>query len=129
MPIPSAFGRDRPKADISATFDIDAIADAKTWLQQHDLQLDGQLNECILRRVLTREGRSRGYINGQSVPQGQLRELGELLIDIHSQHAHQSLLKKDTHLRLLDDFAGLQEQVAECRNHFQQWAAATTDIA
>ncbi len=95
------------KADILATFDISDIAEARDWLSNRDLQQDD--NQVILRRVITAEGRSRGYINGTPCPQQDLRALGEMLIDIHSQHEHQSLLKTDTHRRLLDEFAGAGE--------------------
>lgn len=97
-------GADR--ADISASFSIEKGNAALRWLQDHDFPLDG--SECILRRVLTRDGRSRAYINGQSTSLGELKTLGELLIDIHSQHEHQSLLKTATHQLLLDAFGGLQ---------------------
>ncbi|SDS89723.1 DNA repair protein RecN (Recombination protein N) [Halopseudomonas sabulinigri] len=95
------------KADILATFDVSDIAEARDWLSARDLQQDD--NQVILRRVITAEGRSRGYINGSPCPQQDLRALGEMLIDIHSQHEHQSLLKTDTHRRLLDEFAGASE--------------------
>lgn len=108
----------RERADICATFDISSITRARQWLDEHDLDSD---TECLLRRVVTREGRSRGYINGQPAPLGQLKELGEMLIDIHSQHAHQSLLKKDTHRRLIDDYANHQELATDTRRHYKQW--------
>ncbi len=108
----------RERAEICATFDISSIPRARQWLDEHDLDSDA---ECLLRRVVTREGRSRGYINGQPAPLGQLKELGEMLIDIHSQHAHQSLLKKDTHRRLIDDFANHQGLAAETRRLYKQW--------
>ncbi|MEH6558529.1 MAG: DNA repair protein RecN [Oceanicoccus sp.] len=92
------------RADIHATFDISDISDAKEWLEKKEL-LDG--NDCLLRRVITREGRSRAYINGHPATLQDLKSLGEMLIDIHSQHAHQSLLKKDQQRRLVDNFAGL----------------------
>ena len=88
------------KADILATFDISDIPEARQWLDERDLTQDD--DHVILRRVITAEGRSRGYINGSPCPQQDLRALGEMLIDIHSQHEHQSLLKTDTHRRLLD---------------------------
>ena len=69
------------KADILASFDISQIAEARQWLSERDLEQDGP---CILRRVITREGRSRAYINGSPCPQADLKALGELLIDIHS---------------------------------------------
>ncbi|NIB44609.1 DNA repair protein RecN [Pseudomaricurvus alkylphenolicus] len=111
----------RARADICATFDVSAIKHAQHWLAEHDLSTD---DECLLRRVVTKEGRSRGYINGQPVPLTQLRQLGEMLIDIHSQHAHQSLLHKDTHRRLLDDFGGHQKLARQCRQEFKDWQAA-----
>ncbi|MFN3579795.1 MAG: DNA repair protein RecN [Pseudomonas sp.] len=92
------------KADILATFDISQIAEARSWLEERDLASADQ--QVILRRVITAEGRSRGYINGSPSPQQDLKALGEMLIDIHSQHEHQSLLKPDTHRRLLDDYVG-----------------------
>ena len=95
------------KADILATFDISDIPEAAQWLNQRDLSSDE--SQVILRRVVTAEGRSRAYINGSPCPQQDLRALGEMLIDIHSQHEHQSLLKADTHRRLLDDYAGASD--------------------
>lgn len=95
------------KADILATFDISQIPEAQAWLNQRDLNSTDQ--QVILRRVITAEGRSRGYINGSPCPQQDLKALGEMLIDIHSQHEHQSLLKPDTHRRLLDDYTGSTE--------------------
>ncbi|WP_339649535.1 DNA repair protein RecN [Halopseudomonas pelagia] len=92
------------KADILATFDISQIPEAQAWLDERDLNSADQ--QVILRRVITAEGRSRGYINGSPCPQQDLKALGEMLIDIHSQHEHQSLLKPDTHRRLLDDYTG-----------------------
>lgn len=101
------------KADILASFDLTHIPEAKEWLNEHDLAND---EICLLRRVINKDGRSRGYINGTPCPLGHLKLLGELLIDIHSQHEHQSLLKLETHRQLLDDYAGshlLAEQVKQ----------------
>lgn len=106
-----------PRLDVAASFDVSSIAPAQKWLQSHDFDS----SDCILRRVVTSEGRSRGYINGQAATLSQLRELGEMLIDIHSQHEHQSLLKKDTHRKLLDDFAALQPLAQSVKQHFRDW--------
>jgi DNA repair protein RecN (Recombination protein N) len=100
------------RADIHATFDIGASVDARHSLASRDLAAEG---DCLLRRVVTAEGRSRGYINGQPVPLQDLKALGELLIDIHSQHAHQSLLKKPQQRRLLDAFASAEELAERVR--------------
>lgn len=105
------------RLDVAASFDVSNIAPAQKWLQTHDFDP----SDCILRRVVTSEGRSRGYINGQAATLSQLRELGEMLIDIHSQHEHQSLLKKDTHRKLLDDFAALQPLAQSVKQHFRDW--------
>ncbi len=110
------------KADILASFDLDDIPDARAWLAERDLSHNqNQDGSCILRRVITAEGRSRGYINGTPCPQGDLKALGELLIDIHSQHEHQSLLKTDTHRRLLDEYSGNQELARQVQLAAQRW--------
>lgn len=106
------------RADIHATFDISAHQEARDWLEAQELDAD---REVILRRTIGADGRSRAYINGQPVTLLQLRTLGEQLIDIHSQHEHQSLLKKDTHRRLLDEYAHAETQTAEVRIHFKTW--------
>ncbi|MGI1678950.1 MAG: DNA repair protein RecN [Cellvibrionaceae bacterium] len=106
------------RADINASFDISKLKEPKNWLIEHDLILD---NECILRRVITKEGRSRGYINGQPVTLAQLKTLGEMLIDIHAQHEHQSLLKKDTQRKLVDEYAGHEKLASEVKNAFLDW--------
>ena len=111
-------GQDR--AEVSALFDITQSAAAGTWLTDNDFTLDG--NDCLMRRILTREGRSRGYINGQSATMQQLRELGEMLMDIHSQHEHQSLLRRDSHRQMLDDFAGCTSLADTLRTTHKQWA-------
>ena len=113
------------KADILASFDLDDIAEARHWLAERDLDNDGP---CILRRVITCEGRSRGYINGTPCPLGDLKALGELLIDIHSQHEHQSLLKPDTHRRLLDEYAGSQELARQVQLAAQRWRQTRQEL-
>lgn len=76
------------RADICARFSLADTPSARAWLEQN--QLDDS-NECLLRRVINADGRSRGFINGTAVPLSQLRELGQRLIQIHGQHAHQLL--------------------------------------
>lgn len=113
------------KADILASFDLGDIPEARTWLSERDLDNDGP---CILRRVITSEGRSRGYINGSPCPLGDLKALGELLIDIHSQHEHQSLLKPETHRRLLDEYAGSQELARQVQLAAQRWRQTRQEL-
>lgn len=113
------------KADILATFDLEDIPEAQVWLKERDLDNDGP---CILRRVITAEGRSRAYINGSPCPQGDLKALGELLIDIHSQHEHQSLLKTDTHRRLLDEYAGATDLARQVQLAAQRWRQTRQEL-
>ena len=109
------------RADISASFDTSRIPRAQEWLAAHDLQQADNPQECLLRRLVNNEGKSKSYINGQLATLQQLRALGEILIDIHSQHEHQSLLLKDTHRRLLDEFAGQTELAKQVRLSFREW--------
>ena len=101
-------GTDR--AEIHACFDLTHCPEARKWLENKELSSD---NECILRRVITKEGRSRAYINGTLSPLSDLRAIGELLVDIHGQHESQALLKKDSHRLLLDDFARTRKLATE----------------
>ncbi|GGX55260.1 DNA repair protein RecN [Saccharospirillum salsuginis] len=106
------------RAEVTASFNVARIPDARAWLEERDLD---QGDDCILRRTVSAEGRSRAYINGQPVPLGELKALGEDLIDVHSQHAHQSLLRTDTHLRLLDEYAGHDEALQTVKDAWIRW--------
>lgn len=108
------------RADISARFDIRELTQARSWLEARELPDD----DCLLRRVVTASGRSRAWINGQPATIADLKALGEHLIEIHGQHAHQALLHADTHLRLLDDFAGQREAVTRLGETFRRWREA-----
>jgi DNA repair protein RecN (Recombination protein N) len=99
-----ASGKDR--AEIHSTFDLAGIDSAVSWLGERELIDDD--NIVIMRRVINRDGRSRGFINGVPSRLADMKTLGNLLIDIHSQHEHQSLLKKETHRRLLDEYGNLE---------------------
>jgi DNA repair protein RecN (Recombination protein N) len=112
------------RAEVSAHFALDesegpgktGAAAARRWLKQHDLDADG---ECVLRRVVESERASKAFINGRPVPVQMLRELGEYLIDIHGQHEHQSLLKRDAQREILDDYAKLNEAVADIAERYR----------
>ncbi len=109
------------RAEITAVLDLSKLEQASDWLQQHSLDASG---ECILRRVLSRSGGSKAYINGSPVPARSLQNLGDLLVDIHGQHAHQSLLKRDQQRELLDDYAGHQKIKQQLADAFQIWLAS-----
>jgi DNA repair protein RecN (Recombination protein N) len=113
------------RAEISAAFGLQGNTTASDWLNQQDLDMDG---ECQLRRIISREGRSRGYINGQVAPMQSLRELGELLVDIHGQHEHQSLLRSTVQRELLDSFGGHQDLLTETTATCKAWKTARQDL-
>jgi DNA repair protein RecN (Recombination protein N) len=106
------------RADITASFDISRIPIARQWLEEHELD---DKDDCILRRTISKDGRSKAFINGQPCPLSQLKDLGGLLMDIHSQHQHQSLLQKDTHRKLLDEFSGAEDLAEQTRDAWKAW--------
>lgn len=109
------------KADISAEFVGEFAPALSAWLDEHEFDAgDGSL---MLRRVVDNGGRSKAFINGVTATIAQLRELGDMLVDIHGQHAHQSLLKADAQRQLLDAHAGLQDEVKAVGNAWRQWRA------
>ncbi|WP_260259644.1 DNA repair protein RecN [Vibrio intestinalis] len=113
------------KTEVSAAFALDNNLHATRWLEDNDL-LDG--NDCILRRTITKEGRSRAFINGSPVPLSQLKNLGQLLINIHGQHAHHQLMKSDYQLAMLDQYAGHLNLLKSTRNAYQNWRQADNHL-
>ena len=112
------------KADISADFALTPAA--SIWLEQNEFETDE--GGALLRRVIDNAGRSKSYINGIAATASQLRELGELLVDIHGQHAHQSLLKLDAQRALLDNQVAVRDpgasaQVQEVASAYKAWKA------
>ena len=97
-------------------------SEAKAWLATNELQMDEE--SLLIRRTVDTKGRSRAWVNGVAVTATQLRELGETLIDVHGQHAHQSLLKPAYQLQLLDDHAGTSAECLAVREAFLAWQAA-----
>ncbi|MDX1481730.1 MAG: DNA repair protein RecN [Woeseiaceae bacterium] len=106
------------RAEFSAEFDLTALPEAIAWLEEQSLDLD---SECVLRRVIGADGRSRAYINGNAVPLQNLKAIGEFLADIHGQHFHQSLGRRDVQRDLLDHFGELTELRAEVEAAFVEW--------
>ena len=107
------------RADISAEFA--AGPEVEAWLAANEI--DSENGSLMLRRVIDNAGRSKAYINGIAATATQLRELGDMLVDIHGQHAHQSLLKSDAQRVLLDNQAGLQDAVKEVGQLYKAWRA------
>jgi len=113
------------RAEISAGFAIHDQPGVSSWLTEQALDRDG---ECQLRRIISLEGRTRGYINGQAVPMQSLRELGEQLVDIHGQHEHQSLLRSGVQRQLLDAFGGHQALLERLSVLHTDWKAVNTEL-
>lgn len=114
------------RADICARFSLKDTPSAQRWLTDNQLD-DG--NECLLRRVISSDGRSRGFINGTAVPLSQLRDLGQALIQIHGQHAHQLLLKPEHQKTLLDAYAGEPLLMQNMAQHYRQWHQSCRALA
>lgn len=107
------------RAEISAEFAMNAAA--RNWLEANGMETED--DTVLLRRVVDVSGRSRGFINGSPATAGQLKGLGECLVDIHGQHAHQSLLRAEGQRLLLDRHAGLQDELAEVAKRYRAWQA------
>lgn len=114
------------RADINASFSVADLRDVTRWLTEHDLDAGEQ---CVLRRVVSRDGRSKAYVNGSLVTLQDIRELGQLLVDIHGQHEHQSLMRRDTQRSLLDGFAGNQAECDEVQRCFHEWHSLDARVA
>ncbi|UNK53293.1 DNA repair protein RecN [Rahnella aceris] len=114
------------RADICARFTLADTPSAKHWLAEN--QLDEGL-DCLLRRTISNDGRSRGFINGTPVPLSQLRELGQHLIQIHGQHAHQLLLKPEHQKALLDAYSDQPLLLSEMRKAYQNWHQSCRQLA
>lgn len=114
------------RADIVATFDVSRLEPARGWLAERELDADG---DCILRRTVGADGRSRAFINGKPSTLADLKAVGELLIDIHGQHEHQSLLRRDTHRALVDQFGGLDAQARTVSAAFRAWRGKRDELA
>ncbi len=108
------------RAEFAAEFDVSGLARVCKWLDENALDLDG---DCLLRRVINADGRSRAFINGNAVPLSQLKSLGELLLDIHGQHFHQSLARRPIQRDLLDHYGGLLDLRAEAATRYSSWIA------
>ncbi len=118
------FGADR--AEIVAEFDADEFPAVNQWLVEHELdQPDGT---CMLKRSISSDGRSRAFVNGRPVPVQILRELGDMLVDIHGQHAHQSLMRRQTQRQLLDEHADHGHLLHDLSHLHQRWQQIARDM-
>ena len=113
------------RAEYTAEFEITNNNNALNWLVEKSLENE---NECILRRTISPDGKSRSFINGNTVNLQSLKSLGELLVDIHGQHFHQSLCKKNVQRDLLDHFGGLSDTKNKIKRIFNEWRTLSDQL-
>ncbi|GLS83648.1 DNA repair protein RecN [Paraferrimonas haliotis] len=116
---------EQAKAEVCARFELMQSPNAKKWLMEHDLDDD---DDCIVRRVVNSDGRSRAYINGAAVTLSQLKQLGNLLVNLHGQHAHLALAKPDNQLQLLDDYCNHSTLIDTVRTCYQDWHTQSSNL-
>ena len=116
------------RAEICATFFIEPTNPAYQWLQEQELQDPDNPSDCILRRVINADGRSKAFINSTPVSASQLKEIGQYLIHINGQHASQLLLKNDYQLQLVDTFAHHNDLLAQMREDYRVWKNLQTQV-
>ena len=116
------------RAEICASFSIEPTNPAYQWLQEQELQDPDNPSDCILRRVINADGRSKAFINSTPVSASQLKEIGQYLIHINGQHASQLLLKNDYQLQLVDTFAHHNDLLAQMREDYRAWKNLQTQV-
>ena len=109
------------KADITTTFQMQPNSPAYLWLKDHELLDEDNPHECILRRMINLEGRSKAFVNNRPLPISQLRELGQYLIHLNGQHAPQLLLKSEYQLELVDNYAGIHSLLGKMQEQYNKW--------
>ncbi|WP_386694413.1 DNA repair protein RecN [Lonepinella sp. MS14435] len=117
------------RADVCATFQIAPQSPASNWLKQQELEDQDNPENCILRRIINQEGRSKAFINSTPVSVAQLKELGEHLIHINGQHASQLLLKPEFQLHTLDTFCSHAHLLTQMKTDYQQWKSLQQQVA
>ena len=110
----------KDRADLQAEFDVSGLPEVQQWLADNQLEGD-TTSQLILRRTLDKQGKSRAFINGTVCTLQQLKEVGEWLVDIHGQHAHQSLLRLDVQRQLVDAYGGYTDKVRQVSSLYQTW--------
>ena len=116
------------RAEVCATFFIEPTNPAYQWLQEQELQDPDNPSDCILRRIINADGRSKAFINSTPVSASQLKEIGQYLIHINGQHASQLLLKNDYQLQLVDTFAHHHDLLAQMREDYRAWKNLQTQV-
>ena len=114
------------RSEINLVFDLSDSSAAKSWLEENEYAEGG---DCVIRRILTQDGRSRAFINGRPATIQAMQELGSFLVEIHGQHAHVHLLKSAEQRRIVDEAAGNQELLAEAESLCRRWHSLNKELA
>merc|ERR1712137_519264 len=117
----NAVGKGSTKAEIIAHFSLNGNVAAKTFLDEHELTSDEDENSCFIRRVISKEGRSKAFINGVPASLQQLKGLGQFLLAIHGQNTHLQLLKEDHQRDLVDGYAKHNDVLEKVKDAYSQW--------
>lgn len=117
-------GADR--ATVTAVFDVCDAPAVSALLEHHGLDSEG---ECVLRRVVAREGPSRAFCNASPVPAALLREIGAALVDVHAQHAGQQLVRRDVQRALLDEYGDTSAPLEKVAQAYAAWKTASDELA
>ena len=127
--VESSMVRDgQERAESCASFYIEPHNPAYQWLQEQELQDPDNPSDCILRRLINADGRSKAFINSTPVSAAQLKEIGQYLIHINGQHASQLLLKNDYQLQLVDSFAQHSDLLNQMREDYRAWKNLQTQV-
>ncbi|MFC2553155.1 MAG: DNA repair protein RecN [Rodentibacter sp.] len=127
--VESSMVRDgQERAEICVSFYIEPHNPAYRWLQEQELQDPDNPSDCILRRLINADGRSKAFINSTPVSAAQLKEIGQYLIHINGQHASQLLLKNDYQLQLVDSFAQHSDLLNQMREDYRAWKNLQTQV-
>ncbi|MEG9498659.1 DNA repair protein RecN [Mannheimia indoligenes] len=116
------------KADITATFLMQKNSPAYLWLEEHELLDEDNPQECILRRMINVDGRSKAFVNNRALPVSQLRELGQYLIHLNGQHAPQLLLKQEYQLEIVDNYAAVQPLLIKMAKQYSAWKGLNKQV-
>lgn len=125
----SAVRKGSDKAEIIAYFSLLDAPLARDWLDENEVVLDDDPNTCFIRRLISKEGRSKAFINGVPVALQQLKQLGQYLLAIHGQNTHLQLLKDDVQRKLLDDYADHSELLLNTASSYKQWQQFARELA
>ncbi len=117
----NAVRKDSAKAQVIAEFDISNMTHVHSWLTELELVQEEDPQHCVIRRVISSEGRSKAFINGKTVTLAQLKVLGQWLVSIHGQHAHHQLLKPEAQLSLLDQFANHDDLLNAVKSSYAEY--------